>query len=832
LFVIVLLMAIPVSALSANINPTDDAQVLFHDPNTNYGANTVMNAGTGLPSGEIQSLIKFNLTPYMGMWIDSAELDVYANVKVGTPGTITIAQITGSWDEGTVTWNLRPGFGGIETTTDGNLDGVWHNISFTNAVRRVTNGSSINNGWIFYVTPLPASGNFVQFATKEDGINIPTLKITYHAPVVVGNWTFNEGTGTKANDSSGFNNNGTLTGTTWTTNLVNGAINSNALQFSGSGKVTIPTSSSLNITNAVTLWGWYKQTSNPGTYPELIGKSGSYSMYLSPGDSRVYANLNGYNTYSGSLPSTPNNEWHFYMMTYDGTTLFSYYDNVMKNSVPASGTIIVSNTDILIGNGIVGTIDETGVTNYGMNASERTAIYQQYQPVPAYPVGGLIISPVPASVSFSWHDTIYPSDELIVSTDIGFGTIIVDTFTNADSFNVVLPIGTYYWKVRQWNSTSLTYGITSATQTFSVASSIPTPGFLNINATDEANGNSISTFTINLYNNTARLSKSAVGGWVNFSGAEIITGQYLAVAIPNSSYSQRSLLMNSPGSYTMRLPNTTTTNDLVSFYLLDYTGKFPFLQSVLTISLGNNVVQSEYFDADAKSAAYLTRGTSYTITVTDPATSAFQQWGNYQSVGSGSVQVVIIDLGVNQTVFQPYTQSITPGTNNITINWNDTSDGAAPNINVVVYKGSVNASNEVYNLSAVLKSGTATYLITNTSDIYFAQIKGVTSHGTRQDTSILDLRTVILPITNWHYGSVTIPQRVKNAFAIIIIFMLAGSMGAIHRLEGAIITGIVSLFMWYYQILTLQGTVLAMFSALVLFSVLYLLAGKERTVGY
>src|SRR5262249_16843206 len=72
-------------------------------------------------------------------------------------------------------------------------------------------------------------------------------------------YSFNEGGGTTLYDSSGNNNNGTITNATWSTAGQSGG----ALSFNGSltSLVTIPSSSSLNLTKGMTLEAWVDPTS-------------------------------------------------------------------------------------------------------------------------------------------------------------------------------------------------------------------------------------------------------------------------------------------------------------------------------------------------------------------------------------------------------------------------------------------------------------------------------------------------------------------------------------------------------------------------------------------
>jgi hypothetical protein len=82
---------------------------------------------------------------------------------------------------------------------------------------------------------------------------------------LVGHWTFDEGSGTTANDTSGQGNTGTFGGSpapTWTS----GKIGSGALNFTRNGEyVDMGNTSSLSITTG-TVSAWVKTADNNGGY--------------------------------------------------------------------------------------------------------------------------------------------------------------------------------------------------------------------------------------------------------------------------------------------------------------------------------------------------------------------------------------------------------------------------------------------------------------------------------------------------------------------------------------------------------------------------------------
>ena len=93
----------------------------------------------------------------------------------------------------------------------------------------------------------------------------------------MGAWSFNEGSGATARDSSANLNHGTLVGpATWDPAGKYGA----ALSFSGlGGNVTVPHASSLNLSSSYTLEAWVKPTALNGYQTVVIKEQTSGCGY-------------------------------------------------------------------------------------------------------------------------------------------------------------------------------------------------------------------------------------------------------------------------------------------------------------------------------------------------------------------------------------------------------------------------------------------------------------------------------------------------------------------------------------------------------------------------
>ena len=111
----------------------------------------------------------------------------------------------------------------------------------------------------------------------------PVLNITVTNTAItglVGAWSFSEGQGNTTADRSGTNNNGSISGATWTTTGKTG----NALLFNGtSALVTIPDAASLRLTNAMTLEAWVQPTGNLTSWRTILMKEDTadlaYALY-------------------------------------------------------------------------------------------------------------------------------------------------------------------------------------------------------------------------------------------------------------------------------------------------------------------------------------------------------------------------------------------------------------------------------------------------------------------------------------------------------------------------------------------------------------------------
>ncbi|MBI2657301.1 VWA domain-containing protein [Candidatus Woesearchaeota archaeon] len=212
---------------------------------------------------------------------------------------------------------------------------------------------------------------------------------------------FEEGSGQNADDSSQYNNDGTLGSSagsdandpSWDT----GKIGNYALKFDGvDDYVKVSDSSSLRIgKDVISMEAWILPKQS-GTMDRLIEKDGpdgnrgyqlnihttkKLSTTLTP-----CSGLNGFNADLTGNTILTDNEWHHAAMTYDGNTVTYYLDGVNDGQYPYTNGFCNNsnnNAPLLIGNSnnaadraFEGTMDEVAVWNEALNPSEIGQVYQ------------------------------------------------------------------------------------------------------------------------------------------------------------------------------------------------------------------------------------------------------------------------------------------------------------------------------------------------------------------------------------------------------------------------------------------------------------------------
>jgi hypothetical protein len=206
---------------------------------------------------------------------------------------------------------------------------------------------------------------------------------------LVGNWHFDEGSGTVALDSSGLNNNGRLlNGAGWAPGRFGTAVSLTTT----SSSVQVPTSASLEPAGGLSVGLWVKRVGSPGTFRYLLAKgaagcnSASYAIYSGASGGLFFyvASAPGQYTLSPDAGTRAwDGNWHFVMGTFDGHTVRLYIDGLqIGNGTPLTSSIAYSlpdSNDLFLGDypgcattpyNYNGLLDEATVWNRALGGAE------------------------------------------------------------------------------------------------------------------------------------------------------------------------------------------------------------------------------------------------------------------------------------------------------------------------------------------------------------------------------------------------------------------------------------------------------------------------------
>lgn len=187
------------------------------------------------------------------------------------------------------------------------------------------------------------------------------------APGPVAHWRLDENSGTTAQDTSGNGKVATLTNSaSWTAGKVGSGVS-----LDGTSGYLATGQSLLNGSKAFTLSGWVRPRAG-GTRVGFFGQNDVVEFGYNTGtNAQVYIN-NGSGV-SADIGAVPTDAWSYVTATWDGSTLKTYLNGVLKNSAAATGTLTTSSDFFNIGGGGIwdatdnwlnGLIDDVKVYNY------------------------------------------------------------------------------------------------------------------------------------------------------------------------------------------------------------------------------------------------------------------------------------------------------------------------------------------------------------------------------------------------------------------------------------------------------------------------------------
>ena len=168
-------------------------------------------------------------------------------------------------------------------------------------------------------------------------------------------------------DVSGNSNNGTDSNVTYS--LANGKFNQGTSFNGTSSKITLGTSSTLNVYNSFTISIWFK-TLDSSLYQIFFSKS--VELICGIYEQKIFTQLVDNYTEAGNIIN--DSKWHLFTSTYNGTTCKVYLDGVLGQSKNMSSSSQTASAYIgffpIPQLSFKGSIDEVIIENRAWTASE------------------------------------------------------------------------------------------------------------------------------------------------------------------------------------------------------------------------------------------------------------------------------------------------------------------------------------------------------------------------------------------------------------------------------------------------------------------------------
>ena len=166
-------------AAEVTLNPDADSCGMAYSPTSPRGSRT--NASMGYERGYVDALVRFDLSPYSGIEVSSAELQVYCFQNWDTPPVDNYLYLTAdAWDEATVIWNNNPGYNTAnELVFAAPAEETRLNLDVTEFIEDWIAGTYPNYG--FYMTQTTTVSGGFSFWSREhdDADQRPELVIQY-----------------------------------------------------------------------------------------------------------------------------------------------------------------------------------------------------------------------------------------------------------------------------------------------------------------------------------------------------------------------------------------------------------------------------------------------------------------------------------------------------------------------------------------------------------------------------------------------------------------------------------------------------------------------------
>lgn len=243
---------------------------------------------------------------------------------------------------------------------------------------------------------------------------------------LVGWWTFNEGAGTVANDSSGKANKGTLVASpSWVTGKIG-----RALSFNSASSQYVNVGSSTTLTGATATYSaWVKFTNFSTTNPIIGGQATGHPEFRASNATTLAICSQGVSCDSLTVSSISTAVWHLMTLTMNGTVATYYIDgsnvgtSTTFSSFTNSTTTIAAATEL--SQYMNGAEDDVRIYNRVLSATEVKELYNSglnlnkiNAPATSLQNGSSIASGITGYWTFDGKNTTWTSATAATTADV------------------------------------------------------------------------------------------------------------------------------------------------------------------------------------------------------------------------------------------------------------------------------------------------------------------------------------------------------------------------------------------------------------------------------
>ena len=257
------------------------------------------------------------------------------NVPGAPPTPQTLTATPAATNQINLAWSSAGGATGYILKREGTP------VATTNATHYSDIGLLLGSNYCYTVVATNGGG-----VSADSAQACATTVLATSATNLLAYWTFDEGSGTTAYDSSGNNSTGTVAGAQWTSSLFGSALN-----FDGTFQVNVPNSIPLNPVSGLTLSAWINASAWSFT-PRIVQKGQSDNQYRLYGDANaglLVFNISGVTngTVTTALPGA--GAWYHVVGTYDKSLMGLYVNGLLVTQQVASGALPVTTDTLSVG---------------------------------------------------------------------------------------------------------------------------------------------------------------------------------------------------------------------------------------------------------------------------------------------------------------------------------------------------------------------------------------------------------------------------------------------------------------------------------------------------